>query len=440
MKNSTVHSMLREVWEDLQRPETIWQLFALALCLMLAYALAQGIRARLKVRARLADEADGMAEHGLPGLAERAVSLRVGAVSRVLFPLLASAFLGLAKPILAVWFKTTLLHLALVLMASMALIRLAVYMLRRVASNAVLSFLEKWLAFFVWSAFALYVTGIWVDAIDLFERVQFPVGRGKVSLWTFMQGTAWVLGAMIVALWAGASLEARLMQSAAPVNSSVRAVIGRLLKALLVLLGLLLSLSIAGLDLTVLSVFGGALGVGLGLGLQRIASNYVSGFIILLDRSVRIGDLITVDKYQGRVTEIRTRYSRLKTSDGTEAIVPNELLVNAPVQNHTAEGRRAQVSFGFRITHASDLEHALVLTAQTASQDPRVMVSPAPRAVVTEFATEGIGIALVFWIADPDLKAEVLSDLARQLLRLFREQSVEIPGQMPDSSPHPCPA
>ena len=168
---------------------------------------------------------------------------------------------------------------------------------------------------------------------------------------------------VLAALWAGSVVEARLMgaKSLAP-NS--RVVLARLVKAFLTLLAVLLALSSVGIDLTVLSVFGGALGVGLGLGLQRIASNYVSGFIILLDRSLSIGDMITVDKFYGACRKINTRYTVMKSLDGTETIVPNEMLVSTPVINHSYSNRRCRWSCRLSIAYNADVDRALEILVE----------------------------------------------------------------------------
>ena len=189
-----------------------------------------------------------------------------------------------------------------------------------------------------------------------------------------------VVVTLLVTLWLGSSLEARLMR-ADRIDMNLRVVLARVGRAFMVLLALLLGLSFAGLDLTVLSVFGGALGVGLGLGLQKIASNYVSGFIILLDRSLRIGDLISVDKFYGMVARINTRYTVVQAFDGTEAIVPNEMLVSLPVTNHSFNDRRIRLAFKVFLRYGADLDRALRLAIDAAAAQPRVLKDPPPTGV-----------------------------------------------------------
>jgi small-conductance mechanosensitive channel len=231
---------------------------------------------------------------------------------------------------------------------------------------------------------------------------------------------------VLVALWLGSVAETRLMRS--QLDSSLRVVLARLIKALLLLLAVLIGLSSVGIDVTVLSVFGGALGVGLGLGLQRIASNYVSGFILLLERSLRLGDLITVDKYHGVVAEISTRYTVIRSLDGTEAIIPNEVLVSSPVTNHTYTDRRSRVPIKVSVGYDTDLKQALALLVEAAQAHPRALKDPAPAAALTAFGADGIELEVGFWIGDPELgKGGPQSDVSQDILERFRAAGISIP-------------
>ncbi len=219
---------------------------------------------------------------------------------------------------------------------------------------------ERSISLVVWVLIVLHLTGLLGDVIDWMEATRLPLGKTPVSLWGLLSATMSVVVTLLVTLWLGSSLESRLMRTQS-LDMNLRVVLARVGRAFMVLLALLLGLSFAGLDLTVLSVFGGALGVGLGLGLQKIASNYVSGFIILLDRSLRIGDLISVDKFYGAVARINTRYTVVEAFDGTEAIVPNEMLVSLPVTNHSLNNRRVRLAFKVFLRYGADLDQALRL-------------------------------------------------------------------------------
>ena len=190
---------------------------------------------------------------------------------------------------------------------------------------------------------------------------------------------------------------------------------------------------VVGIDLTVLSVFGGALGVGLGLGLQRIASNYVSGFIILLDRSLSIGDMITVDKFYGAVSQINARYTVMKALDGTETIVPNEMLVSTPVINHSYSDKSVQVVVKLSIAYRANVDRALEVLVEAAAAQSRVLSDPPPSAFITGLGADGIDMQVGFWIRDPEAGSlPIRSEIARSVLKRFHDEGIEIPAPQRD--------
>ena len=240
--------------------------------------------------------------------AEEGVHHTVRSFARVLGPLLMLGLLALSRYVLARYQHVNVINVAMPLVLSFLLIRTAFYLLRRVFARgggqlgAAFQTFEKVFALLVWVAVALYIIGVWPDIIYYLDHNYLPIGRNKVAVPDILQAAASVVVLLVLALWAGAALDERLM-GLQGLNMSLRVVLARVSRALLIVVAVLVSLSMVGIDLTVLSVFGGALGVGLGLGLQKIASNYVSGFVILLDRSLSIGDMITVDKYSGMVSQ-----------------------------------------------------------------------------------------------------------------------------------------
>ena len=186
----------------------------------------------------------------------------------------------------------------------------------------------------------------------------------------------------------------------------------------LVLVAILISLSLVGIDLTVLSVFGGALGVALGFGMQKIASNYVSGFIILLERGMAIGDMVTVDKYYGKVAQINTRYTVLRGLDGVESAVPNEMFVSTPVQNHSLSERAIRLSTQLVIEYHDEFESLLPLLEQAAAGVERVSSVTPPSALLIKFGPDGLELEVGFWITDPENgRLVVLSDVNRAIWR-----------------------
>ena len=245
----------------------------------------------------------------------------------------------------------------------------------------------------------------------------------------FQAATTIVL-AVIAALWVAQFVESRLMRMP-HMDLSLRLALSKAMRTILLVLAVLVALPAVGIDLTVLSVFGGALGVGLGFGLQKIASNYVSGFIILLDRSVRIGDLITVDTRYGQVSEINTRYTLLKSLDGTETIVPNEQLITNSVVNHSLSKPDVRVDLPIQVAYETDLDQAKEILLEVAHGHVRVAKDNAeqmPKVLLQAFGDNGINLELVFWIRDAEEgQLSLRSELNWEIWRRFKSAGIEIP-------------
>ena len=416
MTPNALSNILTDFWADLREPDVIWQIGTVAVCLLLGWLISRGLRAVLMARE----------------MRLRVVRLGVESFSRVLWPLVALGLIALAKPFLAQHYHSNLLRLAIPLVASYALIRLTFYILRRIfarggrAGSGLLIF-EKVIATLVWVGVALYITGLWPELIQMMDDIVVPIGRYKTSVLAIVQALLSVIVTLIVALWIGALLEERLMQVDS-MHSSLRTVVARLGRALLILIAVLVSLSLVGIDLTVLSVFGGALGVGIGLGLQKIIGSYVSGFVILLERSLAIGDMVTVDKYYGRVTKINTRYTVIRSLDGVETVVPNDMLISGPVQNYSLSDRVLRLSTHVSISYDSDLEAVLVLLEQAAATVERVSTDLPPAAVLIKFGADGLELEVGFWIADPENgKTNVLSEVNRAIWKTLKANQIQVP-------------
>jgi len=416
---------------ELSSPRQLWQIAIIAAALTAAWFWSRGVTARAERRLSVALGAE-------PGVRADVLRFSMGGFERLAFPLSAFAFTaagGLALT-LAGFARVPdlqLLRVGLLLLGAMAVIRLFVYVLRRSFPRATwIGTFELGIAATIWIIVALYATGLLRDLIDYLDSVRIPLGRSPLTLWDILAGMVSVVLTVFAALWAGSLVESRLMKSSA-MSANSRVVLARLVKALLMAVAVLMALSFAGIDLTVLSVFGGALGVGLGLGLQRIASNYVSGFIILLDRSLSIGDMIVVDKFSGTVSEITARYTVINALDGTETIVPNEMLVSTPVVNHSYSDNSMQVVMRLQIAYGADVDRALQILVDIATAQQRVMKTPAPSAFVTGLAPDGIDLQLAFWIRDSrDGSLGTRSDIARSVLKSFDHQGIEIPAARRD--------
>ena len=412
--------LLSDFLDDLREPGVLWQVGAIVLCIAIGWGLARFIRNKYLQRS--------------PGdpAQDSAVHIGVRSFAKVLSPLLILGLLALAKLVLANnHIHVNLLRLALPLFASFALIRTAFYLLRRVFARhgpvgaTILTF-EKIFSLVVWLAVAMYILGLWPDVFQYLDNTSLPLGRHKVSLATILQAAASVVVLLMLALWAGAALEERLM-GVHGLHSSLRVVMARMSRAVLIVVAVLVSLNMVGIDLTVLSVFGGALGVGLGLGMQKIASNYVSGFVILLERSLSIGDMISVDKYTGKVSRINTRYTVLQGLDGVETVLPNEMLISGPVQNQSLTSRTVRVSTVLTVAYGTDLDTLIPLLEGLVVGVPRVLDTPAPGVSLNKFSADGFELELGFWISDPESgRGGVVSDVNKKIYALVQSGDIKL--------------
>lgn len=404
--------LLSDLWSDLRDPNVVWQVGVLALCLGLAWLFSYLVQRR---RPHADPTATRAAQFGQRGL------------RRVAFPLSALVLVLMARPLLVQWHHVNLLSLAVPLLLSMAVIRSVFFVLRLSFSGPWLASFERTFAAFAWGLVALYITGLVPDLIALLESISFTVGKQHLDLWMILQGIATVLATLLLALWVGGTVEGRLM-TAPGLDSNLRIVFARLAKAVLIVIAVLIALPVVGLDLTTLSVFGGALGVGLGFGLQKIAANYVSGFIILLDRSIRIGDLISVGQDRGQVSRITTRYTVIRGMTGIEAIVPNEVLVGSVVQNESYTDTKVRLTLPVQVAYGTDLERAMAIMVEATAAQQRILSEPGPKAFVVAFADSGINLELGFWVGDPEEGTlQLRSDINLAIWRAFQSAGIEIP-------------
>lgn len=417
MTHNLLANLVHDLWDDIHLPGILCQIGAILVSMGLGWGLTYFLRKTYKSKK----------EQFTP-----VMRFGIGSFVHVLAPFLTLILLIVAKLALEKWQRINLLQVAIPLMASFALIRLVFYILRRIfmrrnKMSSTLLLLEKFFAALVWSGVALYITGLWPDLLAYMDETMVPFGRHQIPISAILQAIISVISVLVIALWAGTALEERLMQVHA-IHTSLRVVMARMSRAVLILTGLLISLSISGIDLTVLSVFGGALGVGIGLGLQKIASNYVSGFVILLDRSISIDDMIMVDKYYGKVTHINSRYTILQGMDGIEAIIPNEMLVFSAVQNYSLSSRSLRLAAHVTIDYQSDVTHVLRLLEAEIAAIERVAATPGPQAFLLKLADNGLDLEIGFWITDPENgRANILSEVNQTILRVLKMHNINIP-------------
>jgi small-conductance mechanosensitive channel len=407
MMNNEIQLIWQELQTDMATPAVMWQLAIILAAVVTAWLINGALRNYVMTKAP---------EHW---------KLAIGSINRVLFPLSSLVFVLFSQLILSSWQHTGLLRLAGRLLLAMAAIRLIVYLLRYLFSpGGWLKALESVIAWGIWGALALHLTGALPQLLQGMEDMRFNIGKNPVNLLLVLQALLTVVVTIFIALWLSRVLENKLMR-ADQVNVNLRVVLGKILRIVLLFIATLIALSAVGLDITLLSVFGGALGVGLGFGLQRIASNYVSGFIILLDKSMQIGDVISVDKHYGMVSDMRSRYMVLSKPDGTHVIIPNESLITTSVVNHSLTEHKGRVQVELAISVDSPLELALQLLQDIAKQHARALLTPTPVARIKGFSEHGVELSLTVWVADPENGVLSLqSALFMDIWKVFKKNKI----------------
>lgn len=396
--------------ENLARAESLQVLVAFACCIALAWCMVWAVR---------------------KAFAGQELSILLGQrlIDGVLFPILLLGLTFAARTLLTDEQPVALFRILLPVCMSLALIRFGVKVLQ-VAFGAApfVRVLERTISWMAWLAVVLWVTGILPLLLDELDQIQWKVGGSLLSVRTLIEGALTAGAVLIVALWVSAAIEARLLKSATGGDLSVRKVISNTVRALLMFVGLLLALSSVGIDLTALSVLGGAVGVGIGFGLQKLASNYVSGFVILAERSMRIGDMVLVDGFEGRIVDIKARYTVIRALNGRESIVPNEFLIINRVENFTLMDPKLSQTTLVSVAYDSDVELVRRLLIEACESQERVLKDPAPNAFLSQFGADGLEFTVSYWIADPENGQLALrSTINMLILAALRQHKVEIP-------------
>lgn len=416
MKNqSEIGRMLTGLFEDLQQGVILWQVAVVMLSLLAAWQIARRLRHTLS-KSALGTEPDATTR------------ISIGGMNREVFPVTALLALVIGRWVLHYFQPVHLLNIAIPLALSMVIIRGVVYLLRHTFNpGGVLRSWEMAITWTVWLGTALYLTGMLPEIGAFLEETAFRVGKQRLSLAMVFTGFLTVVLTLLAALWIGRMIEARIL-ALQHLEINLRFAFAKIVRTVLVVVAVLIALPIVGIDITVLSVFGGALGVGLGFGLQKVAANYLSGFTILLDRSVSPGDLVTIDGFYGEVTKLTARCIVVRGMDGTEAIIPNETVITSTVINHSYSNRRVLMRIPVQISYGSNLQTALKLMIGAAQSHPRILKDPAPAALVSAFGDNGINLELMSWIEDPEHgKLNLQSEINLALYESFLANGIEIP-------------
>lgn len=350
-------------------------------------------------------------------------------VDGVLFPLLLLCLAYVAQALLVRWMALAFFKIAIPVLLSLLVIRFGVKVLQAAFSTTPLvKLLERSISWLAWLAMVLWVSGLLPVLLDELDQITWKVGGTTLSVRNILEGSLTAAAVLIVTLWISAAIESRLLRHATGGELSLRKAVSNATRALLVFVGLLVALSAVGINLAALSVLGGAIGVGIGFGLQKLAANYVSGFVILAERSMRIGDNVRVDNFEGLITQINARYTVIRSLAGRESIVPNEMLITSRVENLSLADSRLWQFTMVSVGYESDVELVMNLLKQAALNQTRVMREPGPSVALTTFGADGLEFKVGYWVADPENGTDSLRSLINlDILRALRENQIDIP-------------
>lgn len=397
-------------WSHLNSWEAFLELMLFGACLLLAWLLTLAVR------------------RATPQW-ELSVLLGRKLLDGVMFP---GVLLGFVFATRTVWAKSHQLWLfdfLLPVCLSLAAIRLGVKVLQAAFKEAAwVRPFERSLSWLAWGAVVLWLTGLLPLVLEELDQIHWKVGNSHLSVRTLIEGGLSAGLVMLLTLWVSSAIEARLLKSSSGSELSLRKAVSNAVTSLLMFVGLMVSLSAVGIDLTALSVLGGAVGVGIGFGLQKLAANYVSGFVILAERSMRIGDSVKVDGFEGRVTDIKARYTVIRAPTGRESIVPNEMLISSRVENLSLADSRVLQGTSVSVAYGSDVELVMRLLTQACVMQERVLKDPEPFVTLTAFAADGLEFGAHYWVDEQQAGLLTLkSDINLSILKLLNEHHIEIP-------------
>jgi small-conductance mechanosensitive channel len=335
----------------------------------------------------------------------------------------------------AAHFDVTLIDAAIRLTGAYVAVRVGVFLFAASLGNK--SWMQHWenrVTLLIWFAIAAEYLG-WLDPIiATLDSVGVVAGKSRITVWSILKLLFTLTLFVLVAAWISRWVERRLKKlgNLAP---STRIGIAKFSNAFLIALSILMGLNAAGVDLTALTVLTGAIGLGLGFGLQSIAANFVSGFVLLMDRSIKPGDVISLSGQAGTSTEnfgwvqeLRGRYVVVRDRDGVEMLVPNQQLISNAVINWSYTDPRIRLKLPVRVSYGDDPELALQILLAACEGQRRILRDPLPVSRLMHFGESGIELELRFWISDPqDGVNNVRSDVNRAIWRLFKEHRITIP-------------
>jgi small-conductance mechanosensitive channel len=419
---------VKQIFEQLTTPEVMFEVIALIAAVLLATALAQYIKRWLRPLAE---------RSGLGQWPRRFVVL--GMVLAPSFMALV-LILALRATFASLSLRVELIDTAMDLATVLLLVRFGVHALSvSLGPNSWIRAWELRLTFVIWTAISFQVLG-WFEGIErTLDGIDLVPGKSKFSLWALLKSIVVIAGFLIVTSLIARTIERRVMKLEG-LAISTRIGISKFSTFALLTIGVLLGVNASGVDLTTLTVLTGAIGLGLGFGLQAITSNFVSGFVLLLDKSIKPGDVIsftgttgTSTENFGWVQELRGRYIVVRDRDGVETLVPNQNLITNSVINWSYSDQRVRIRLPVMISFQDDPEVALQVLLDAAAHHPRILKDPGPVSRLMSFENYGMRVEVRFWIRDPmNGVNNVRSDVNREIWRLFKKHGITIPVQQHD--------
>jgi len=349
------------------------------------------------------------------------LSIHQSLIASLILPviwLLALSFLLLIGAALDTSYQ--LIKIAVSLLAAWVIINLTTGMLRNKA-------LSKFIMVVVWTVAALNILNLIGPVTNVLDGIGLTVGELRISALTVIEG----FFLLIILLWLASLMSQFIEQQikkSADITPSVKVLISKLIKITLIIIAVVVAISSVGIDLTAFAVFSGAVGIGIGLGLQKSIANLFSGVLLLMDKSIKPGDLITVGDTYGIVESLNARYASVKRMDGTEHLIPNENLISQEVINWTHTDKLIRPDIVIGVHYQSDIRKAMELCVQSAIEAKRVLDSPEPECLLIGFGDNSVDLKLRFWINDPERGViNVKSDILLSIWDKFHEHDIEIP-------------
>ena len=415
--NDNLQALIDRVWElfeaGYQYASLPWfavQAAVIAVCFMIARFTGRRLEARLEERAR--------AIKGHPGILRVVIAL-LRRVDWLLFALLLFVALVIMREV--TWYSRSYL---VSVTLSLVLAWVLVSVISRVVRNRVVARVLAWLA---WVYAAVVILGLEDQATALLDSIALPIGDYRLSALFVVKTALLLTGTIWLAMVVGNFTEEKVKQSE-ELTPSIRVLIGKVAKIGLVVIAGVAALSAVGIDLTAFTVFSGAVGVGLGFGLQKVVSNFISGVIILLDKSIKPGDTISLGDTFGWIRELRARFVSVITRDGREFLIPNEDFVTQQVINWSFSDRMVRLDVPFGVSYNSDPHVVSDLAINAALSVERIDGSRKPVCWLTAFGDSSLDFVLRFWIQDPQQGlTNIRGKVLLALWDAFKQNGIEIP-------------